>query len=168
MAPIGRLDDDSHRPSSRRRGDASSKNVGGGTGLYDTIWAAYQKVQKSYDPDRVNAVVMLTDGRNEDPNGMSLDELKANLRKASDPTKPIAITTIGIGPDVDPKALTAISRMTYSDFYSAPEPGRHDDRARARSLRPRLQGRSLRLSGRPPSARCRKGHHPDAYRRAAT
>ena len=35
---------------------------------------------------------------------------------------PIAITTIGIGPDVDPKALSQISKMTYSDFYAAPSP----------------------------------------------
>ena len=35
---------------------------------------------------------------------------------------PIAITTICIGPDVDPKAPTDFSRMTYSDFYSAPSP----------------------------------------------
>ncbi|HET7802533.1 MAG TPA: hypothetical protein VFL38_19075, partial [Humibacillus xanthopallidus] len=83
----------------------------------------YQTAMKNYDPDRVNAVVVMTDGRNDDPNGISLEQLKANLRGASDPTKPIAITTIGIGPDVDPKALTAISRMTYSDFYSAPSPG---------------------------------------------
>lgn len=123
VAAIGRLDDPAHRAQVAAGAATLSKNVGGGTGLYDTIWAAYQNVQKSYDPDRVNAVVVLTDGRNDDPNGMSLDELEANLRKASDPTKPIAITTIGIGPDVDPKALTAISRMTYSDFYSAPSPG---------------------------------------------
>ena len=79
-------------------------------------------MKQQYDPDRVNAVVILTDGRNEDPNGISLEQLKANLRAASDPTKPIAITTIGIGPDVDPKALSQISKMTYSDFYAAPSP----------------------------------------------
>ena len=123
VAPIGRLDDPAHRAQVAAGAAGLSKNVGGGTGLYDTIWAAYQTVQQNYDPDRVNAVVVLTDGRNDDPNGMSLDQLKANLRQANDPNKPIAITTIGIGPDVDPKALTDISRMTYSDFYSAPSPG---------------------------------------------
>jgi hypothetical protein len=37
----------------------------------------------------------------------------------------LAFTTpnvIGIGPDVDPKVLTEISRMTFSDFYAAPSP----------------------------------------------
>jgi ABC-type molybdate transport system substrate-binding protein len=122
LAPIGRLDDDSHRAVVATAASTLAKNVGGGTGLYDTIWAAYQKVKQQYDPNRVNAVVILTDGRNEDPKGISLEQLKANLRAASDPSKPIAITTIGIGPDVDPKALSQISKMTYSDFYAAPSP----------------------------------------------
>jgi hypothetical protein len=122
LAPIGRLDDDSHRAQAATAVASLSKNVGGGTGLYDTIWAAYQKVKSQYDPQRVNAVVILTDGRNEDPNGISLEQLKANLRAASDPSRPIAITTIGIGPDVDPNALSQISKMTYSDFYAAPSP----------------------------------------------
>ena len=66
---------------------------------------------------------MLTDGKNEDPAAASPStSCMAKLRGASDPKKPIAITTIGIGPDVDPKALTEISTMTYSDFYSAPSP----------------------------------------------
>jgi hypothetical protein len=122
LAPVGRLDDDSHRAVVATAASTLAENVGGGTGLYDTIWAAYQKVKSQYDPTRVNAVVILTDGRNDDPKGISLDQLKANLRAGSDPSKPIAITTIGIGPDVDPQALSQISRMTYSDFYSAPTP----------------------------------------------
>ncbi|GAB3877833.1 substrate-binding domain-containing protein [Terrabacter terrigena] len=122
LAPIGRLDDDSHRTQVATAAATLSKNVGGGTGLYDTIWAAYQKAKTQYDPERVNAVVILTDGRNEDPNGISLEQLKANLRAANDPDKPIAITTIGIGPDVDPNALSQISKMTFSDFYAAPSP----------------------------------------------
>jgi len=122
VAPIGRLDDEAHWAQVAAGAASLSRSIGGGTGLYDTIWAAYQTAKQNYDADRVNAVVVLTDGRNEDPGGLSLEQLKAQLRAASDPTKPIAITTIGIGPDVDPKALTEISTMTYSDFYSAPSP----------------------------------------------
>jgi hypothetical protein len=122
VVPIGRLDDDTHRAQVASAAANLAKNVGGGTGLYDTIWAAYQQAKKDYDPQRVNAVVILTDGRNDDPNGISLEQLKANLTAAGDPNKPIAITTIGIGPDVDSAALTQISKMTYSDFYSAPSP----------------------------------------------
>jgi hypothetical protein len=122
VVPLGPLDDEAHRARVARAAQSLAGEVGGATGLYDTIWAAYQQAQKDYDPDRVNAVVILTDGRNEDPNGITFEQLKANLRAAADPERPVAITTIGIGPDVDPKVLTEISRMTFSDFYAAPSP----------------------------------------------
>lgn len=121
VTPIAALDP-AHKARVAAAAAKLDDSIGGGTGLYDTIWAAYQKVQKTYDADRVNAVVILTDGRNEDTEGLSLAQLKANLRGAADPQRPIAITTIGIGPDVDPKALSEISKMTFSDFYAAPSP----------------------------------------------
>ena len=123
IVPMGVLSDDQHRGRMAAAAASLSKEVEGWTGLYDTIWAAYQKVQANYDPERVNAVVILTDGKNEDPGGgLSLDQLLANIRNATDPKKPIAITTIGIGPDVDAKALQQISRSSFSDFYGAASP----------------------------------------------
>ena len=71
VAPIGRLDDGAHRAVVAAGAASLSRNISGGTGLYDTIWAAYPKAKQSYDPDRVNAVVVLTDGRNDDPGGLS-------------------------------------------------------------------------------------------------
>jgi hypothetical protein len=122
LAPIASLGDAAHKAKIAKAAGALSGYVEGGTGLYDTIWAAYQRVQKDYDPGRVNAVVILTDGKNEDPSGISLEQLLANI-KAADPKKPVAVTTIGVGPDVDPKALKAISQLAKSDFYNAPAPG---------------------------------------------
>ena len=123
IVPIGTLSDEQHRGRMAAAATSLNKEVEGWTGLYDTIWAAYQKVQANFDPERVNAVVILTDGKNEDPGGgLSLDQLMANIRNATDPKKPIAITTIGIGPDVDAKALQQISRSSFSDFYGAASP----------------------------------------------
>ena len=51
LAPIGRLDDDSHRAVVATAASTLAKNVGGGTGLYDTIWAAYQKVKSAVRPE---------------------------------------------------------------------------------------------------------------------
>ena len=123
LAPIGRLDDAQHRQAVAQALGSLSSHIGGGTGLYDTIWAAYQQAQQDYDPDRVNAVVILTDGRNDDPNGMTLQQLEARLQAAWDPQRPVAVTTIGVGPDVDPAALSQISTMTHSKFYAAPSAG---------------------------------------------
>lgn len=123
VVPIGVLSDDAHRARMAVAAKSLSKEVEGWTGLYDTIWAAYKKVQATYDPTRVNAVVILTDGKNEDPaGGLSLSQLLVRIREATDPKKPIAITTIGIGPDVDAASLRQISRSSFSDYYGAENP----------------------------------------------
>ncbi|MDN5794270.1 MAG: substrate-binding and VWA domain-containing protein [Intrasporangium sp.] len=122
LAPIRLLTDAAHRKAVAVAAASLSRYVGGGTGLYDTIWAAYRRVQQGYDPTRVNAVVVLTDGKNEDPKGISLRQLKDNIVRAADPKRPVAVMTIGIGLDVDATSLTDISRMTNSNFYSAPKP----------------------------------------------
>jgi Mg-chelatase subunit ChlD len=121
LAPIGPLDDEQQLGRLSQAVTTLPRQVGGGTALYDTIWGAYQRVLDGYDADRVNAVVILTDGRNDDPNGISLSQLKARLATA-DPKRPVAITTIGIGPAVDGEALSQISEMMHSSYYPATQP----------------------------------------------
>ncbi|MGN6753067.1 MAG: substrate-binding domain-containing protein [Intrasporangium sp.] len=121
LAPIGPLSDEQHRAAVTQGTASLSRQVGGGTGLYDTIWAAYQRVLDGWEPGHVNAVVILTDGKNDNPRGLTLAQLTARLSKA-DPKRPVAITTIGIGPDVDAKALSQISTMMHSEYYPAPRP----------------------------------------------
>lgn len=122
IAPMGPLSDAAQKARIAQSIGMLGKVVGGGTGLYDTIWAAYQRVQKDYDPGRVNAVVVLTDGKNDDDHTLTLAQLLAKIR-AADPKKPVPVATIGIGPDVDAQALTAISQLANSNFYSAMSPG---------------------------------------------
>jgi hypothetical protein len=122
VTPIKPLTDEAHRKAVAAAAAGLDKLVGGGTALYDTIWAAYQRVLKDWSPDRVNAVVILTDGRNEDPSGISFAELMKRLEAANDPSRPIAITTIGIGTDVDASALTKVSELMHSSYYAAPDP----------------------------------------------
>jgi hypothetical protein len=122
IAPIKPLTDESHRAAVAAAAAGLDKQVGGGTALYDTIWASYQRMLKDWKPNRVNAVVILTDGRNEDPDGMSLDQLLQKLEAANDPSRPVAITTIGIGTDVDASALSKVSELMHSSYYPAPDP----------------------------------------------
>ncbi|WP_166355504.1 substrate-binding and VWA domain-containing protein [Phytoactinopolyspora limicola] len=100
--------------------------VRGWTALYDTMWAAYQEVRDGYDPNKVNSVVLLTDGTDERaPDmapGMDLDTLLTQLQAQHDPARPILLITIGIGPEADMDALRQISEVTGSTAYQAEDP----------------------------------------------
>ena len=96
--------------------------VGGGTGLYDTTLAAFRQVKEGYDPDFINSVIVFTDGSNEDPDSISLDELLETLRAEQDPTAPVVIVTIGITEDADAAVLQQISAATGGSSYLARNP----------------------------------------------
>ncbi|MBK6441850.1 MAG: substrate-binding domain-containing protein [Actinomycetales bacterium] len=95
---------------------------GGSTGLYDTILAAYEQAKAGYDPTRVNSVVLLTDGKNEDPRSITLDDLLAKLAAAKDPAKPIVVITVAIGPDADAATLQRVTQVTGGRSYTATAP----------------------------------------------
>lgn len=94
----------------------------GGTGLYDTALAAYRAGLADYDPQRFNGVVLLTDGRNDDEDGVSLPQLLAKLRSVRDPARPVPLITIGIGPDADTSALRRMADVTGGHSYVVRDP----------------------------------------------
>jgi len=94
----------------------------GDTGLYDTILAAYRKMQDNWDPGRLNTVVIMTDGDNDDDNGVSLPALLTQLGQLKDPTRPVDIVAIGIGPDVTQGPLQQITDVTGGGVFTAPDP----------------------------------------------
>ncbi|OZD01339.1 hypothetical protein CH275_19855 [Rhodococcus sp. 06-235-1A] len=126
LAPIRRMDEQVGNTTQREvllqqiRGLPSL--VGGGTGLYDTALAAFRTVQQGYDPDAVNSVIILTDGTNEDPGSISLDELLSTLRAEQDPSRPVVIVTIGITDDADAGVLQQISAATGGTSFVARNP----------------------------------------------
>jgi hypothetical protein len=75
-----------------------------GTGLYDTILAAYRSATASYRDGMANEVVVFTDGRNEDDSvSIGAAQLTAGLKAASNPKRPVQLTVVAFGrlPDVD-------------------------------------------------------------------
>ena len=66
--------------------------------------------------------VVITDGRNEDENGITLDQLLAQLTEMNDPAKPVPVILVGIGPDTDVDAMRAIAEATGVAAYSAAKP----------------------------------------------
>jgi len=98
----------------------------GDTGLYDTTLAAYETVLKGWQPGRINSVLLFTDGVNENPGGLTRDELVANLKKARDAKRPVRMVIIGIGTEVDRGELKAIAEASGSSsgVFVAEDPAR--------------------------------------------
>nr|WP_162448679.1 substrate-binding domain-containing protein [Phytoactinopolyspora mesophila] len=97
--------------------------VGGGTALYDTTLAAFRHMNETYAPEKVNSVVLMTDGKDEDhPDSIGIDALLAALAEEFDPEAPVPIITIGISPEADMASLERISEATGTTAYLAENP----------------------------------------------
>ncbi len=99
----------------------------GNTGLYDTVLAAYKTVQAGWDPSRVNSIVIMTDGQNDNPGGLTLSQLLADIAKVKDPNRPIEVIALGIGDQVDKGELMKITNATGGGVFLATDPSKIGD-----------------------------------------
>jgi len=99
-----------------------------GTPLYHVAGAAYDEMLESYDPAKINAIVFLTDGVNDDgtPNDdeRAFEDLIAGLRSGSEgaQSRPVRLFTISYGEGADTVTLKAISQATSAAHYDASNP----------------------------------------------
>lgn len=84
----------------------------GGTGLYDTTLAAYRDATRNWTPGRINMVLILTDGTDDNASDTSRGKLLRELRGLADRKRPVPILFIGVGPEVDPTELEQIAAVT--------------------------------------------------------
>jgi Ca-activated chloride channel family protein len=96
--------------------------VGGETALYDTALAATRAVRTGYQEGSSNLVVLITDGRNEVAGGIDLATVLQTLRAEADPTRPVPVIAIGLGPEADVEALRQIAQATGGRSYQAQDP----------------------------------------------
>ncbi|WP_157487937.1 MULTISPECIES: VWA domain-containing protein [unclassified Leifsonia] len=122
LAPIAPLGDAAHSEQIAGIIGSLPDRLGGATGLYDTTLAGVKNVRDGYDASKVNSLLVITDGRNEDENGITLDDLLAQLEEQADPDKPVPVIMIGFGPDTDLDAMTKIAKATGGAAYSATKP----------------------------------------------
>jgi Bacterial extracellular solute-binding protein/von Willebrand factor type A domain len=100
---------------------------GGGTGLNDSLIAAYREALTNWEPGRLNLVIVMTDGNNEDSAGITHAQLLEQLRATADPRRPVTVIGVAIGPDIDPAELDEITATTGGRSFVAPDPGRIKD-----------------------------------------
>ncbi|MER7728476.1 substrate-binding and VWA domain-containing protein [Streptomyces sp. NPDC096323] len=94
----------------------------GATGLYDTALAAFKEAQRTYVKGKFNAVVILTDGSNQDDHSITRSALIAELKKISDPERPVPLLAIAVGPDADREEVNDIAKVTGGGGYQVSDP----------------------------------------------
>ena len=107
--------------SARLKDVISGLHAEGGTALYATTRAAQQKLLASATPDRINAVVVLTDGKNEYPKDNDLDGLLRDL-DANNLENSVRVFTIAYGDEADLNTLKRISSASRAAAYDARNP----------------------------------------------
>ncbi|EXG79057.1 protein kinase domain-containing protein [Cryptosporangium arvum] len=93
------------------------------TGLYDTARDAVQLVRAQSDADGINAVVLLTDGDNQDPGSISPQALLAGLK--AEPT--VRVYPVAFGDELtrDGKnVLNQVAKTTGGRYYESNDPRR--------------------------------------------
>jgi len=82
--------------------------AGGDTALLDAIMVAYDRIQQDADPERINAIVAMTDGR-ENASSTTLLRLRETIRRGNDSGVPVVVFTIAFGDDADYDVLQTIA-----------------------------------------------------------
>ena len=97
----------------------------GGTPLYAVTRRAAEAVRRTARVDTINAVVVMTDGKNENPDDADLDGL---IRQLNDQTSEgaVRVFTIAYGRDADLDTLRRISEASRAAVYDATDPSTID------------------------------------------
>ncbi len=122
LIPIGRVGDQIGGKPRRDQMVAAIDKLApvGDTGLYDTAAAAQQAVVDAYKPGATNLVVLMTDGKNDDPGGgLTLDQLRPKLEANATSDRRVPIVTVGYGNDADFTSLQEISRVSGGALYTS-------------------------------------------------
>ena len=90
-------------------GTIDNLDVGGDTALLDAVDLAYQLLRERADTERINAIVVMTDGL-ENYSEISLGELLRELKDQDD--VPVIVFCIGYGKDADRRTLQRIAEST--------------------------------------------------------
>ena len=99
-----------------------------GTPLYEVTQDSYNEAVENFDPTRINAVVLLSDGVNDDgdtsDDEQQFQDLVTALESGSEgrDTRPVRVFPIAYGDDADYDALRRIAESSTAAVYDASDP----------------------------------------------
>ena len=89
----------------------------GDTALLDAVATAYVRLQTIGEPERINAIVAMTDGR-ENASNIELGDLVARIRTGNQRGVPVVIFSIAYGSNADLDTLRAIAEASGGQMRS--------------------------------------------------
>jgi len=92
----------------------------GATGLYDTVIAAAAAAQNAWREGN-NTIVLISDGKNEDPGSASLEQVLAKLEPLAGTERPVRILSIALGGEADAVTLRRLADAANGEAYVARE-----------------------------------------------
>jgi Ca-activated chloride channel family protein len=81
------------------------------TVLYDVTTEALRQMQRAYDPERINAIVLMTDGQ-DTASWTSQSSMMRDLEDAAVSDSPVRVFTIAYGSDADKGLLQRMAQAT--------------------------------------------------------
>ncbi|GIG68039.1 VWA domain-containing protein [Phytomonospora endophytica] len=100
-------------------------NADGGTALYTTVRAAHEYMVEHTDPEKITAVVILTDGKNEYSADNDLGRLLTEV-DAANLERSVRVFSIAFGEQADFTTLDKISETSRATAYDARDPSTID------------------------------------------
>jgi Ca-activated chloride channel family protein len=83
----------------------------GNTALLDAVRTAYARLRQLNDTERINAIVVMTDGR-ENASNVGIDELTEEIQRGNREGPPIVIFAIAYGKDADYEVLQTLAEAS--------------------------------------------------------
>ena len=124
LVPTSRVGDVREQLANRIRDLVPTNN----TPLYTVTQRTYEDAVAAYDPARINAVVLLSDGRNQDDDSADdrdqlterIDTLEAGSEGQA--SRPVRVFPIAYGDDADLPTLRQIAEATSAAVYDSSDP----------------------------------------------
>jgi Ca-activated chloride channel family protein len=84
--------------------------------LLDAVYTAYEGLQEIADSERINAIVVMTDGQ-ENYSSISQRELTRYMRQGNETGVPVIVFAIAYGGDADYDTLRALAEATEGQVF---------------------------------------------------
>ncbi len=91
--------------------------AGGDTALLDAVALAHERLMSLGDTDRINAIVVMTDGR-ENNSRTSLQSLTQDIVQANEEGIPVIVFCVGYGADADEATLRALAEAGGGEYVT--------------------------------------------------